>query len=345
MRRGLASLALLAACGARTDLGGKHAVGAGADASAGDGGCVSEIVATDAKGASALALDGDVVFWGTQDGLVRTRDLGGTTTTLADAGATVDSIAVDSQYVYYAITGAIRRVARTGGSPSDFVTSAGQPFALAVSSNPSLGAGALYWLDYGDGIAAGSLHAKGQGGAETTLLAGLDTPSGLAVDDDYAYVPAAFADIDGLTYQGPLFHVDKVGGGHSTLASNLQEPSSVVVFDGDLYYVEQVGPNGLDGGGVRKIAVGGGVPTTVLHSGGGLLLDVAADASGVYATATNGGTGSLVQASAGAAPTELASTPNAGYGMVRTSATAIYWTVAWTGSPPADGASVRKLCK
>ena len=344
MRGGLASLVLLAACGARTDLGGKHAA-AGSDASTGDGGCAPEIVSQDSQGASALALDGDVVFWGTQDGLVRTRDLAGTTTTLTDAGTTIDSIAVDAQYVYYATTGSIRRVPRAGGSPSDFVTSAGQPFALAISSNPSLGASALYWLDYGSGIAAGSVHAKGQGGAEMTLLDGLDTPGGLAVDDDYAYVPAAFADIGGLTYQGPLFHVDKVGGGHSTLASNLQEPSSVVVFDGDLYYVEQVGPNGLDGGGVRKVPVGGGVPTTALHSGGGLLLDVAADASGVYATATNAGTGSLVRASAGATPNELASTPNAVYGMVRTSATAIYWTVAWTGSPPADGASVRKLCK
>ena len=344
MRAPLAAILALAACGARTDLGGKHA-GSSGGGDGGSGACTPGIVAQDPKGATALAVDGEVVFWGTADGLVRTRDASGTTTTLASEADAIASIAVDAQYVYYAITGRVRRVARGGGAASDFVTNAGQPFALALSSSPTLGPGALYWVDYGSGIAAGSVHAHGQSGGDDLIVAGLDTPGGMAADDDYVYVAAVLADIDGLVYQGPLFRIDKAGHGRNALTSNLNNPSSVVVYDGSVYYVEQTGPNGGEFGGVREMSIAGGPETTVLDATGVLPLDVAVDASGVYATELHDKTGTLVKAKPDATADVLASTPGTVYGFVRTSATAIYWTIGWTGSAPSDGASVRKLCK
>jgi len=334
--------AALAACGARTDLGGTHG---STSSGGGDGGCAPGIVAQDPKGASALAVDGDSVFWGTPDGFVRTRDASGATQTLATESSAIDSIALDDQYVYYAITGRVRRVPRGGGAASDFVTNAGEPMALALSSSPTLGAGALYWLDHGDGIAAGSIHASGQGGGSDLIVKGLDTPGGMAVDDNYVYVAAVLADIDGLVYQGPLFRIDKAGHGRNVLTSNLNSPSSVVVFDANVYYVEQTGPNGGETGGVREMPIAGGAPTTVLDTSGVLPLDIAVDTSGLYVTELHEKTASLVKAMGDAPAAELASASNAVYGVVRTSPAAIYWTIGWTGSPPSDGASVRKLCK
>ncbi|HEY1955913.1 MAG TPA: hypothetical protein VGH28_09870 [Polyangiaceae bacterium] len=342
MRPALAALLLAgAACGARTDLGGTHAILSGG----GDGGCAPEIVAKDAKGASALAVDGETVFWGTVDGLVRMRDASGAVTTLAQGTGTIDSIAVDAQYVYYAMVGSVRRVPRAGGAPADFVANAGEPTALALSSSPTLGAGALYWVDYGQGIASGSVHASGQNGGSDLIVPGLDTPGGMAADDDYVYVTASFADIGGLVYEGPLFRIDKAGHAKDTLTSNLHEPTSVVIFDKNVYYVEQTGPSGDETGGVRKISVAGGAPVTVLDTTGVLPLDVAADASGVYVTELHEMTGTLAKAKPDASADVLASTPNAVYGAVRTTPTAIYWTIAWNGSAPSDSASVRKLCK
>ena len=326
MKRALA-LVVLAGCGARTDLGGNHAGGPGG----GDGGCADEIVSQDPKGATALAVDGDVVFWGTTDGLVRMRDAGGTTTTLTTESETITSIAVDSDHVYYAINGSVRSVPRAGGSPAVIGPDAQKPFALAVSGST------LYYLD------GGSVEAIANG-QTTQIVKGLDAPGGLAVDADYVYVSAALADINGLTYDGPLFRLENAQN-PQLLGSHLHKPASLVVFDADVYYVEQSGPNGPKGAGVRKVPIVGGVPDTVLHTDGVLPLDVAADASGVYATVLGVGSSSLVKATSGGAPIALASTADATYGMVRTSPTAIYWTITWSGSPPPDGASVRKLCK
>jgi hypothetical protein len=338
--RGVLFVVVLGACGARTELAGTHAV----MHDAGPGGCHDEIVATDPAGATALALDGDVVFWGTNDGLVRVRDAAGVTTTLASAGDVITSVAVDSNYVYYATTGHVRSVPRGGGSPSDLGAGVGQPFALALSQSPQLGGEAVYYLDYGAGFAAGSVGSL-RNGQSAEVIHGLDAPSGLAVDDDYVYVASAFADVDGLSYQGPLFRIDKHSLVRSLVVQDLLEPSSVVLYDGRIYYVEQTDASSTLHGGVRSVSIAGGPTQVELAVDGVLPLDLAVDTSGVYATVYSQDQGALVQASSGGAPMTLASTPHAYYGAVRTSATAIYWTIQWQGAAPPDGASVRKICK
>lgn len=344
--RGAFVVVVACACGARTELAGTAGDAGGSDVSPGDGGCVDEIVATDDQGATALALDGDIVFWGTPDGFVRTRDAEHHVQTLATEGGSIASIAVDANYVYYALTGAVRRVPRAGGAVTDVATGVGEPFALSISPSPSGASGqAVYYVNYGAGILAGSAHALPLAGGDVTLIEALDTPGGLGVDDNAVYVTASYAQENGLTYASPLFRVDKHALSFATLATSLHQPGSVTVFGGRVYFVEQVDDTSTLHGGVRSVGISGGPTKVEIQTDGYLPLDVAADASGVYATAYSQEDSVLDRGGAGGAPVAIASTPGAFYGVVRTSATAIYWTIQWMGAPPANHASVRKVCK
>lgn len=335
------------ACGARTDLGGAHA--SASDASlddSGGGACHDEVIASESMGASALSLDGDIAFWGTVDGFVRTRDVSGKTTTLANEGDAITSIAVDAISVYYTITGTIRRVSRAGGTPTDFATNVGLPFALTLATPPpSLTSPTLYYVNYGDGIAAGSVNAVDGSGASIELMANLDTPGGLALDDFNAYVGAALAVVNQQAVVGPLFRLNKAGGDFTLLETDVQSIASVVYFGARVFYLERTGvPSGLHGG-IRSIATSGGAPQTELATEGVYPVDFTIDASGIYATTLTQEKSSLVRAGSDGNPIELTSTPNVVYGGVRTSATAIYWTIGWTQTAPPSGASVRKICK
>jgi hypothetical protein len=322
----------LCACGARTELAGtKISSDAGAqnDAPANTA-CHDEIVATDAKGATVLALDGDAVFWGTQDGLVRARDGAGVVTFAKESDA-ISSIAVDAQYVYYALTGSIRRVPRGGGPVSQVISNAGQPFALTPRGAD------LYWVDYGSGIAAGSVHRN-----DAKIITELDTPSGLAVDGSRLFVACALALVNQQGIMGPLLAAGTDGSGLGSLLENLHEPGGLTTFGGRVYYIEQTDAQSTLHGGVRSVDENGGDPTIEITTDGYLPIDVAADASGIYVTALSQSESVLMRGA-----TVLAKTTGVVYEAVRASPTAVYWTIAWTSAspPPPDGATVRKICK
>jgi hypothetical protein len=340
LKRSLFGAALLLACGGRTELRGSltapidAAIEADADA-APPPPCATEIVASDPHGATALALDGDVVFWGTEDGLVRTRDVYGTTTTLATEPNPIRAIAVDASNVYWTELGAVKRVARAGGTSKTLVPNAGDPFALVVTSD------SLYWLD--DGGGAGSLHASVLDGTSTANLGLVDAPGGLALDGTSLYYTASASAALPQTSE-PLVRYDTSSGVSTASASNLHDGGTVVAFGGRIYFLER--DMVAKHGGVRSVAPLGGLVATELHTDFVLPSDFAVDSSGVYATVLSQATSLLVRADDNEEPVELASTDGVTYTAVRTSTTAIYWTIAWTSSPPPpDGASVRKLCK
>lgn len=54
-------------CSGRTELGTTRDI-ATLDAGASHGNCSDAVIASDPKGTTAVAVDGDVVFWGTGDG-------------------------------------------------------------------------------------------------------------------------------------------------------------------------------------------------------------------------------------------------------------------------------------
>lgn len=319
----------LCACGARTELAGTAKISdAGVVETA--SGCHDEIIAQDAKGATVLALDGDAVFWGTLDGLVRARD-GAGVVTLATESDAISSIAADAQYVYYAMTGSIRRVARGGGPATQLISNAGQPFALTPRGAD------LFWVDYGDGIAAGSVHRN-----EAKIIEQLDTPTGLAVDGSRLFVACSLALVDQQGVMAPLLAANVDGSGLASLLQGLHQPGEVATFGGRVYWIEQTDAQSTLHGGVRSMDENGGVPKIEITLDGRLPVDLTADGDGAYVTALSQSEGALFHGS-----TVVAKTAGVVYESVRTSATAIYWTIAWTSTspPPSDGASVRKICK
>jgi hypothetical protein len=329
------------ACGGRTGL----AQGNGGSATDADA-CTSGILASDPQGATALALDGEAVFWGTPDGLVERRD-GSGSAVLATETSSIDAVAVDATRVYYTTTGVLHAVPRGGGPSAVVATQLGQPFALTLDES----AGALYLLDSGAGIAAGRVLRVEPGGVVSELLTGLDVPSGLAIDDGSVYVTAHGVLLGGQLTLGPLLRIPKTGGLGVALATGIHQPSSVAVHGDDVYFVEQLDAQSTEHGGLRRVPKAGGDVTPLASTPGVLPLDVFVDASGAYLTTFSGTSsqnqGTLLRiALDGTMTSELAATPGVLYGFVRASAGAVYWTIDWqAGHPAADGASVRKLCK
>jgi hypothetical protein len=345
---GAAALCAMA-CGDRTGLDASGDSRATTDAAAetatqasGDAGtkCRDEIVARDPSGATALAVDGDTVFWGTTDGRVQRHDASGAQV-LAQEASSIDSVAFAADTVYYTTRGALRAVPAAGGPAVVVADQLGQPFALSVDQ------GVAFLLDRGDGIGAGrALRVEGDG-TVIPLVVGLDLPTGLAVDASSVYVACGFALSGGGLLDGPLLRVPKTGGPPAVVTSGLKEPSSVAVQDPRVYFIDQVDAQFADRGGIEVVDASGGVATTIAPTPGVLPVDLTVDPSGVYFTTYSNTTGGALVSAAldGSHTTPLAKTPGAVYGAVRTSARAIYWTIDWSGAAPSDGASVRKHCK
>ena len=334
----LVSVVLSVACGGRTGLPSGAASG---DAGLGvDGGaCVPEVIAHDPAGAGPIAVEDGVVVWGTVDGRVERRDSKGTAT-LATAPAAIASVAMSGGRVYFTTTGTLSSVAAGGGPTLTIASSLGLPFALVVDGTT------YYLLDRGQGIAAGRLLRIEDGGAVKVLLTGLDVPTGLAIDGDSVFVAAHLALIDGGTL-GPLLRVPKAGGTPKVLATGLHETSSIATYEGRVFFIEQVNAQSSFPGAVRSIDESGGAITTLASIDGALGIDLAVDASGIYWTALATTEGTLHRTPlAGGASTVLATGPKVQFTYVRTTASAIYWSIGWlTANTPVDPVSVRKLCK
>ena len=342
MRRALVFPLFVRACGARTGLGsgGGGSTDAGADAShdANDG-CRDEIIATDTVGATALAIDGDTVFWGTVDGRVFRHDATGNTLLATDTSA-IGSVGFDAGRVYYTVTGFLRAVPRLGGATSTIADKMGLPFALVIDR------GSAFLLDYGQGIAAGRALRVELDGTVKVLLAGLDVPGGLAVDATNVYVACKLALVDQKAIMGPLLSVPKNGGATVVVTSDLKEPSSVAVDASRVFFIDQVDAQSTLHGGLRAIAKLGGPVTTVTTTPDVLPLDVTVEPSVAYVTTfSNTAADLFVVGLDGSKKTSLAATPSVLYGVVRTNDHAIYWTLNWSGTRPAGTPSVRKLCK
>ena len=344
MRLARVLLLLVAACGGRTGLGtgGGASADAGADGASSDasGGCQDEIVAYDTLGATALAVDGDTVFWGTLDGRVLRHDASGTLT-LATETSTINAMSVDASRVYYGLVGFLRAVPRAGGAVTTIADKMGQPVALTVDQ------GTAFLLDRGAGITAGRALRVELDGTVTPLLTGLDVPSGLAVDATNVYVACQLALVNATAIDGPLLSVAKTGGAPVVVTTGLKEPSSVAVDASRIYVVDQLDAQSTLHGGLRAIEKVGGAVSTIATTPDVLPLDVTVDSNGAYVTTySNAAGGELVVAALdGSTKTSLAATPGVLYGFVRASPRAVYWTINWSGIRHEGAPSVRKHCK
>jgi hypothetical protein len=313
--------------------------------------CSDEIIASDPNGAIALALDGDTVFWGNADGLLETRDANGSRTLTSESPLTIGSIAVDDADVYYTIDDKLRSVPRNGGAPTTIATGVGYAFNLLFDGS------SFFLLDRGSAVLDGRVLRVDADGSVHELLTNLDLPTGMAMDGDALYVAAtAGFPADGGNDDGPLYRISKQTGEVDLLAENLYGPSSVSVDDTNVFIAAETEDDvGGDQASLFSVPKSGGTVARVNGFGTGLSLDAVVDDGSVYMTTyfasglpADSKTAELWQIPIDdPAATTLSTTSDGSlYGYVRTSPTAIYWTINWTaGQRPADGASVRKKCK
>jgi hypothetical protein len=177
------------------------------------------------------------------------------------------------------------------------------------------------------------------------------------MDDDSLYVAAvAGFPPDGGNNTGPLFRIPKSGGDPVIIGQDLYGPSSVGVDATNVYVAAETEDDvGGEQASLFTVPKSGGTLARVNGFGRGLSLDAVVDDGSVYMTTyyasglpADSKTAELWQIPIDdpAATTLSTTSDNSIYGYVRTSPTAIYWTINWTaGQGPADGASVRKKCK
>jgi hypothetical protein len=341
------------ACGARSTLNDDLDLAVGSDADAhsdsSDPNCHDEIIASDPHGAYSLAVDGDTVFWGNSDSLLQVRDTNGSRLLADESPLAVTSIAFDEARVYYTVDDKLRAVPRAGGAPITLATGLGYAFALLIDGS------SFYLLDRGSGILDGRVLRVDVDGSVHELINYLDIPTGMAMDADALYVAAvAGFPPDGGNNEGPLFRIPKNGGDPVIIGQNLYGPSSVGVDATHVFVAAQVenDPSGPLGS-LLEIPKTGGTFSSVITTGQALSLDVTLDDSIAYMTSyaalgdTSTPTATLLGIPlSGAPPLVLATTNHVVYGYVRTSPSAIYWTITWAPTQaPEDGASVRKKCK
>jgi hypothetical protein len=129
---------------------------------------------------TAVAVDADHVYFGT-NGYVRKVPInGGPTETLASGAYTVQSIALDASYVYFAEgQGPINRVPIGGGATELLYSSGGLPRGLNVDANH------LYWVAYKP--SGFSLRIPLNGGTAQILGGCEGFPSDLALDEEQVF--------------------------------------------------------------------------------------------------------------------------------------------------------------
>lgn len=161
-------------------------IGAGGQvlaASTTPGGDATVLAVTDQPLADSIGLDADHAYFG--DGALQSIPVsGGALTALAPGWDGV--AAVDDANVYFGESpptgSALKRVSKSGGSPSVLVAS------VATLDDFAQDEGSIYWLQWNDsGKGSSVMRVSKSGGAPEVVAGGQDSPHGIAVDDTHVY--------------------------------------------------------------------------------------------------------------------------------------------------------------
>ena len=245
------------------------------------------------------------------------------------------AVAVDDRYAYWLdqgtpdddyAAGAVMRVLKTGGDAERVAGDKGNLLALAVDDAN------VYWTR-SDG--AEVRCAPKAGGPAATLLKGLKSPGGVAVDATSVYVTET-------AWQGRVVKAPKAGGEIVAIATDQRHPTEVLVDDGAVYWIDA---GSSSDGAVMKAPKAGGAATVIadnLRRPRGLALD----AGNVYwlqsiLVEPGGDRDSVVRApKAGGAPTTLIAN-QAGASGLGVDERNVYWASMFSGeilgSPKAGG--------
>jgi sugar lactone lactonase YvrE len=181
------------------------------------------------------------------------------------------------------------------------------PYRIAIEH------GEAYFNDYFSGRI---LAAPISGGPARVILTGLDRPYGIAVENGWVFWTQSHGNPGGVS--GAVYAFD--GQTKRALSTTESSPAEIVVGAQDLYWVNR------EGGSVRRVARGGGTPTT-LASGLDHPNGIALDASFVYFSewGSQGSVGIGKVPIAGGAVVSLAAT-HGGVTALAIDADSVYWT-------------------
>jgi hypothetical protein len=225
-----------------------------------------------------LALSTDRVYWALATGeivSVAKTGVGGVSSVIR-TGAEIRSLAVDANYIYWTSDHDVRALPLAGG-PSIILASATNswPHALAVDG------AFLYWLNRSGQVMRLAKPGGSGGPPATSACAGnpghaFPVPisneggfGGIVSDGSFVY----WSDGQG-SGQGSIYKMPISGGTRTTLASGQDQPFTLRLFDGRLYW-----PNFYQG--IMSMPASGASPAARLWSWG-TLEDLAVDSSGVW---------------------------------------------------------------
>lgn len=330
-------------CSGRTELGTTRDI-ATLDAGASHGNCSDAVIASDPKGTTAVAVDGDVVFWGTGDGQLWRR-VGGNASQLAKEPKAISTLAVDSTSIFFTSGDIIYWGVKSVGIIAQFSDSVmDNPVDIAVDD------GAVYVLEHG-GVGNARIWKLGRADKTVVALKGfIDAPVGLGIDDTYIYVRARVADVQFPGPEGVLFRIKKTGSVPEILAQDLS--SGRLALDATrVFFIQQSSPNAH--GGVFSIAKSGGPVTRIADTGSDVLLDLAVDGSHAYVTTDTTHSsffhGNLRRIALDGSTNELwvDAVDTSGFFRVRSGDSGVYWTSGWSGLTPSphDETTLHRKCK
>lgn len=212
-----------------------------------------------------IAADGTNIYWVNEanPGTVMqcaVSNCAGTTITLASNQDYPTALAVSSTTVYWINQSALMAcsIGGCGGNPIQLIMN-GSPYGLVVHPDGKH----LLWTD----SASGTVDMCNTVGASctgtlTTLVSGLKSPAGVAVDATDVYFSDTGA---GVVGKAPL-----AGGSSTTLSMGLTRPLGIAIQGETAYFVQYLG------GVVNSVPTGGGTTSTLATAQikpGGLAVD------------------------------------------------------------------------
>jgi Domain of unknown function (DUF5050) len=210
--------------------------------------------------ATSLVIDDVDLYWSTY----KSNNTGGVYRSALSAPGGVDvfaqyqsmsmGLAVDDLSVYWGVQDGLRKLSKTGATPTDLVSGYTNVWSIALDANN------VYFVSRSS---AGKVaRVSKSGGAVTDLMSNQHVPGALVVDADSVYF---------VKGSGELVKVGKNGSGATVLASGYGSPAALDIDDAHVFFTNGAGGLVVQVPKVSGAAVtrhDGGMPTSVKVANG-----------------------------------------------------------------------------
>jgi hypothetical protein len=220
------------------------------------GACVPRAIVTGQTGINRIAVDAANVYWTTngnphRDGVVMVIPKAGGTALQLAPGQDAITLAVDTTDVYWPnyLGNSIKRAPLGGGTVFDLVVDSHVPLGLALDASR------VYWITGGDW----TVRSVEKSGTDERILANLDHPVDIVVDDTWAYVLNGDLGSD----EGALWKIPKDGGAATSMAEHLGRVAKLYADATTLYIA---GENWAQPGFIKSLPKSGGEPRVLLSN-------------------------------------------------------------------------------